>query len=319
MIVVLVGPHPGAPRIPAATPIGRAALQLGSTGTPVCFSADGEVFHRAVPEGWEAIDPGRVAAIHDRFPSQTRPEAYRRALARMGDPPVGNPESITLLCRDKVDSQRWLQGRLEMPAIETDPAHFADRLRDWGSGFLKPRYGAMGRGISQVVPGQELPARGPGAVPGVEEPLFLQRAVEPPDTGAIAVRALIQRRPDSSWIPLPPVARIAPEGEPIANVSRGAKARPATGHLSEACLSSIARQTREVAAALAELPEGELAVEAGVDFAIDARGLPVLLEVNSRPRGRLEVLAATGERAWHALHVAACARPIRRLWAFSEG
>ena len=315
MIAVLVGPHPGAPRSPEATPIGRAALALSAEGVPVCFTSDGLSFTRAVQGGWAGLGLDRIAAVHDRFPSQTRPDAYRRALDRMGHPPMGNPEDITLLCRDKIASQRWLESGIAMPGIETDPARFAPTLADWGCAFLKPRYGAMGRGIRRVQPGDPLPARGPGAVHGVDEPLFLQRAVPSPASGAIAVRSLVQRLPSGGWIRLPPVARVAPPGEPVANVSTGAVARPAEELLSAVCCGEIADQAERVAEALASRPKGELAVEAGVDFAIDAEGRPVLLEVNSRPRGRLEALAEDCGGLWRDRHVAACGRPINRLWA----
>ncbi len=318
MLAVLVGPRPGVPPAPETTPIGRAALALAGEGIDVGFTADGVSFLGARPGGWRTVQPHRIRAAQDRFPSQTWPQAYRQALAALGRPPLGNPESITLLCRDKLATQDWLQDLVAMPAVEGSPRCFRATLEDWGEAFLKPRYGAMGRGIRRVVPGDALPRRVEGAVRGVLEPTFLQRAVPAPPTGAIAVRQLIQRLPAGGWIQLPGVARVAPAGEPVANVSKGAVARPADEVLDVGCLAEIKIQTARVARALADHTDGDWALEAGVDFAIDPDGHPHLLEVNSRPRGRLEALALSDPDRWHDAHVDACARPLRRLHALSS-
>ena len=286
MIVVLVGPRPGAPPAPETTPIGRAALHIRSEGISLAFSTDGRSFFQARPGGWDPVVPSRVMAVQDRFPSQTRPQAYRKALEALGHPPMGNPESLTLLCRDKIASQHWLTSRVPMPAIEYRPAHFPEALATWGSAFLKPRYGAMGRGIQRVLPGDELPLEVQGAVVGILEPTFLQREVPAPRTGAIAVRQLVQRLPGGDWIQLPGVARLAPPGEVVANVSQGATACPAREVLGPETLTGIQEQTALVAQAVAAHPDGTWAVEVGVDFAIDGTGQPHLLEVNSRPRWR---------------------------------
>jgi hypothetical protein len=171
----------------------------------------------------------------------------------------------------------------------------------------------MGRGISRVTPGDPLPRQVEGAVRGVLEPTFLQRSVSSPETSAIAVRQLVQRLANGDWIQLPGVARVATPGEPVANVSKGAIAVPAAQILAGHCLDTIRRQTALVAQALAEHPDGRWAIEAGVDFAIDPLGNPHLLEVNSRPRGRLEALASELPKVWLTAHIQACARPLRRL------
>jgi len=46
--------------------------------------------------------------------------------------------------------------------------------------------------------------------------------------------------------------------------------------------------------------------------------VPHLIEVNSRPRGRLEALAAQDPSRFEAAHVEACARPLRVLAAMTE-
>jgi hypothetical protein len=55
----------------------------------------------------------------------------------------------------------------------------------------------------------------------------------------------------------------------------------------------IASQAIAAAVALADHPEGAWLVEVGVDLAIDPDGDAWILEVNGRPRGRLEHLAAS--------------------------
>ena len=52
-------------------------------------------------------------------------------------------------------------------------------------------------------------------------------------------------------------------------------------------------------------------VEAGLDLVIDAKSNVWLIEINSRPRGRMEVLAAHDPATYQDAHVEACARPIR--------
>ena len=52
-----------------------------------------------------------------------------------------------------------------------------------------------------------------------------------------------------------------------------------------------------VARGLAALPEGDLLVEVGVDLVVDPEGRPHPIEVNGKPRGRLEILAEH-DAAW---------------------
>ena len=60
------------------------------------------------------------------------------------------------------------------------------------------------------------------------------------------------------------------------------------------------------------LDEAALLVELGVDLVIDEEGTPWLVEVNGKPRGRLEVLAGR-DAAWQEAHVRVSARPLRWL------
>jgi len=171
-VLILVPPLGGPPRAPESTPVGHAALVLASDEIDALFCT-GEGTWRAHPGEWEKVTDASPIAVHDRFPSQSRPNAYEAILGPVAHLPLGNPRSLTRLCRDKVACQEFLVAEgLRMPTLETDPAQFAEVLASWGSGFLKPRYGGLGLGVRRVTPGDDLPAFGEGAVTvsmGVDE------------------------------------------------------------------------------------------------------------------------------------------------------
>ena len=50
-----------------------------------------------------------------------------------------------------------LAAGIALPPVEADPLCFARRLRQWGAGFVKPRFGALGVGVRRVEPGDPLP------------------------------------------------------------------------------------------------------------------------------------------------------------------
>jgi glutathione synthase/RimK-type ligase-like ATP-grasp enzyme len=84
-----------------------------------------------------------------------------RPCVGLEDLPRANGEALQALCRDKLRCQAFLtDAGLLMPDVEADPTRFAERLEGWGVGFLKPRYGALGRGVSACG------ARRPDARPG---------------------------------------------------------------------------------------------------------------------------------------------------------
>lgn len=291
--------------------MGRAALLLAEEGIDVVFGLRAEggelVGARAVPGRWEPAR-SRVVAAYCRYPSQSDPEGYARLLAGL-EAPVHNPVAPTLLCRDKVACQHFLEGQgIPQPSIETDPDHFSERLASWGAGFLKPRHGAFGRGVRHVLPGDPLPSRGEGAVPGTEDALFLQAAVPPPHGWAgVSVRVLVQRLGEG-WMAETPAARCS-RTDPVVNAARGAEVLPAETLTDARALVDLALATAE---ALSRSPDGDGLIELGVDLAVDRERRPWVIEVNSRPRGRLEALAAHDPRFVSA-HVEACARPLRWL------
>jgi len=168
-----------------------------------------------------------------------------------------------------------------------------------------------------VVPGDPLPAKLPGALAGAPEPSLLQRAVPAPEGWAgISVRVLVQRGPDGAWVVNPAVARRSAT-DPVVNVARGAEAAPAAEVLAAPTLEALGALVHATANALSDHPEGAWLGELGVDAVVDPTGHPWLIEVNSRPRGRLESLAASDPDRFHAAHLEACARPLRFLAALA--
>lgn len=295
------------PGRPEDRPFGRAALRLEAEGVAVVLgheARDGVLSGvRARPGAWEPAR-ARVAAAYDRFPSRSLPDAYAALLDGLVGVPLANPPSLERLCRDKLATQRALPD-LPFPAVEDDPAAFAPRLAAWGAGFLKPRHGALGRGVRRVVAGDPLPAEIDG------DPALLQRAVPAPDGWAgVAVRVLAQRVPDG-WIEDVPVVR-RHRTDPVVNAARGADVRPLAEVAPDALERCVALATA-VAETLARLPDGEGLAEVGVDLVLDRDLRPHPIEVNGRPRGHLEALYAQDPARWARAHVEACCRPLRWL------
>ena len=273
-VLVLVRALEKAPPAPERLPFGRAALALERQGIGVSLGG-----LRAVEGGW-VPDEREIVAAYDRFPSCTWPEDYR--------PPPGvpleNSHAIQALCRDKLACQRASGGP------ELVIKDFQAALQRWGAGFLKPRYGAFGRGVRYVRPGDDCPPTLPGTT-GVPEPAVLQRAI---DCDFVSYRALVQREGDG-WVCCPVVARVG--AEPVVNVERGAVAR-------------AAGEVPAIEALAIETASRIGGIELGVDLVVDRAGRPHVIEVNAKPAGRLVKLGP----AYAEHHLAACMRPIRHLW-----
>ena len=323
-IGVLVPTHGQTPTDPPETrPIGRAALSVATDGVDVVFGdavREGCISgYRAIPGGWEPVDSVPFDAIHDRFPSQLRAQRYAEILQGVGDLPMGNPVAFTMLCRDKLETQRVLEAHgVPMPAVCGDPQHFSAQLAAWGTGFIKPRYGALGIGVTRVQPGDPLPVELPGVVPQRPDPSILQAAIAPPEGWASrTVRVLIQRTPEGGWWSGTPVVRQSRE-DPVANAARGAQVASGDQVLEEETLARLRIATDALCHALDGIDPGGLALEAGADFVLDTNHRPWLIELNSRPRGRMEVLSAHDPERYQAAHIMACARPILRLAAAVE-
>lgn len=287
------------------------------------FARDGRVWMRglvAAPRRWEVFERP-LRALHDRFPSQRRAARYQEALAVLGGVPMGNPLSLTMLCRDKQVCQRYLEQAapgLQMPSLETDPERFAARLTEWGAAFLKPRYGALGVSVRRVTPGDPLPVMLPGVVPGVKEPTILQQAVSPPSgLAGRSARVLCQRLPDRGWFFCEPAVRESRD-DVVVNAARGATVRPGSDVLSVNAQEALRVLCQQTVDGLSRHPDHTTLVEVGLDAVFDDADRPHLIEVNSRPRGRLEVLAARDPARFAQAHQDACARPLRALDAWSR-
>ena len=309
---VLVPPRPGPPSPPEDRPIGRAALSLGTEGVRVVFGdtvRDGVLVGLAPhPGGWSEVEAD-VCGFVDRFPSQNRAERYAEILSNLGGKLLLNAPTLTALCRDKVRTQHFLASAgMTMPAVVTDPSAFGEALSDWGEGFLKPRFGALGVGVRRVRPGDPLPAFLPGVVEGQQDPAVLQRAVPPPQGWAgWSVRLLAQRGPDEAWVFGHPVVRRS-RTDPVVNAARGASVDPGESVLTPTMWGAIEAEARKATEAFSSLPG---AIELGLDLVIDGHEAAHLIEVNSRPRGRMEVLAARDPARFGTLHTAALLRPLR--------
>ncbi len=299
-VLVLTRPLAITPPPPETLPIGRAALLLAERNLTLCFGGSQGAL-RAIPGGW-APWTGQACALYDRFPSWTWPLDYDRARAGLERLPMGNPLTFRDLCRDKLAFQRGCP--VKMPDVLNDPGDFKAAVRDWGGAFLKPRCGGLGRGVRFVRPGDALPTEVEGAVPGQLEPAILQRAVSPPEgLAALSLRVLMQRE-EQGWVQAGVVARSS-QTDPVANVDRGARARPAA----DVCDRATLRQQRSICEAVTNWIRDPLVVEVGLDLVVDPSGRPHLIEANSRPGGRLLALGPQHEQA----HLEACLRPLLYL------
>ncbi len=314
-LAVLVPSDGPPPPPPDALPLGRAACWLAAQGVEVVFGddvVDGRVAG-VVPaaDGWRRAPHRPVAAAWDRFPGQSRAPRWRALLAALGDVPVANPPAVDDLCRDKLACQAALPGR-GFPEVVSDPAGFADAVARWGAGFLKPRYGSFGHGVRRVVPGDPLPAQVIGLT-GDPEPAILQRAVPPPPGYAgVAVRVHVHRAEDGAWTAGIPVARWSAD-DPVVNAARGAGVR-ALADLRPDAVGAAEAAAVDLARALADRPDGDRVVELGVDLVLDPDGGLHPVEVNGKPRGRLEVLARRDPR-WRPAHDALARGPLAWLAA----
>jgi glutathione synthase/RimK-type ligase-like ATP-grasp enzyme len=201
-----------------------------------------------------------------------------------------------------------------MPEVVSEHSEFRGKLDEWGSGFLKPRFGALGRGVQRVTGGDPLPRMVEGAVRGVLEPTILQREVAPPNGfGSLCLRVLVQASMEG-WVVEQTVARVSGSSS-VANVALGAT--PVAGEdvvppepLSKAIALAIAACER----LQAESKAGVI-VELGVDVLFDESWRPWVIEVNGRAAGRLGALAKANPERFGPIRDGLCLRPILFLAA----
>lgn len=319
VLVPPLAPSPPALHAPRP-PLLRAAPALREEGIELIF---GYRIEAGVLHGLLADEQGlrpvaeRPRALYDRFPSQGRATEWAAMREQRADLLWANPPELTLLLRDKLRSQRAMEAQgLAMPELEDDPRRFASRLAAWGAAFLKPRFGALGAGVRRVRPGDPLPERLVG-LQGQPEPALLQRAVPPPaGLAGRCLRLLMQRRPDGSWWQAPGALRES-ASDPVVNAERGARVRDLSAALPPSAVQAAQQLAARVGRALAALPEGDRLLEVGLDLVFDDRDQPHLIELNGRPRGRLERLARQAPDAFDAAHQLALVQPLRTLAAWS--
>lgn len=309
MILVGLLYPPSPTRVPSAPPdtmFGRAGLALREHGIEVLLGAEAEhgelIGQVPTPTGWQPRR-GRPLALVHRFTDQRRPAAWSHLRTELAGLPMTNPHSLVELCRDKLALQQHLEGAgMDMPPVVH--THLAAALEDWGTAFLKPRFGAFGEGVQRVRAGHPMPTEGSWV---------LQRAVEPPGGWAgQCCRVLVQRDPAEGWMVLPGALR-RDQHDPVVNRARGAEVVLASANLPEDTLCSMHRQSLEAAAVLSR--HSPHAGELGLDFVIDRAQRPWLIEINGKPGGRLEALAESDPHRMAAILQSVAERPIR--WAAS--
>ncbi|MFT7519622.1 MAG: glutathione synthase/RimK-type ligase-like ATP-grasp enzyme [Kiritimatiellia bacterium] len=293
---------------PEELPLGRAALALEQIGVAVVIGRPengGFVGVRAEPGRWISTDETAVDGVYDRFPSQSRPDEFARGLQMLGQTLVVNPPALTALCRDKLRCQRALEVcGVGMPPVEGDLERFEYAVSTWGAAFLKPREGSFGHGVRRVRSGESLPSSGSWV---------LQRAIEPPDGWAgVSVRVLCQQSIDGEVVVRSGVARRS-RLDPVVNAARGADLAPCVDVLLPNTVEALHELCVHTMAALMSQADGEHLVEAGLDAVIDREGRPWLIEVNSRPRGRLRELAKARPARFLRAHALVCASPLHTL------
>ena len=122
----------------------------------------------------------------------------------------------------------------------------------------------------------------------------------------------VQRDAQGVWIAGPPVARRS-RIDAVVNVARGASADAAEDVLPAQTVRALQLTAIRCAQALADHPDGADLLELGVDAMIDPELNPWVIELNTRPWGRLSALYANDPERWRQAHVDLCARPFRYL------
>ncbi len=341
-IAVLMQLRPGrSQHTPVDADFGRARALLRDEGVPVVVAAPGDV--AVTPAGvtvggwqpgegrWEPAPRRPLLAAYNRLPSRdpAAHAALTEALAQRGIP-LGNPPAVNRLALDKRAAGEALAAAgLPVPETETEPGRFAARLAAWGAAFVKPRHGALGRGVHWVDrPSRLAAALADDALRG-DEPL-LQRAVAPlsPDCAGACVRSFLQRTPDGGWCCAGRVARVS-RGDRVANVSRGAQAAPLPeleqNYLAAEGAADLLERYEPLVPPVLERAAGANAgqvLEVGLDWVIDAAGDPWLIEINGKPLGKLRELArrvGPDGPFFAELHHEALLRPFRRLRTLATG
>ena len=309
-ILILLPSRAAEPPKPSATPFGRAAISALDLGVEVLFASTAELCLSVRDNSW-VESKSRPTAVYDRFPSRSQPAEWAKLRGRWGHLPWSNPPRTADLCSDKIETQALVGG---MPEVVSDYSRFHDKLDEWGSGFLKPRFGALGRGVSRVTTGDFLPRLAEGAVRGVLEPTILQKEVKPPSGfGSLSLRVLVQAS-ISGWVVEQTVARVS-DSSHVANVALGATPVPGEEVVPRQPLSDAIDLAIATCETIQSNNHTGVIVELGVDILFDEQWRPWVIEVNGRPAGRAGALAKINAERFSATRDNLCLRPILYLAA----
>jgi len=294
------------------SPFAMAARTMQEEGIEVLLTdspwAGGRAF--AYENGaWVPADPTGIDGFYHRFPDHSRPNTWSDLLSRLpADAPLVNDPSVVNLCLDKAKAQECLEAAgIPMPPMAVGPT-IAPALAKWRRGVLKPRFGSFGQGIRWLEPGETLPP--------YNNEWILQRAVPPPEKVAgVSIRSLVQRTPQG-WVCCPLAVRVS-KRDPIVNRARGAEVEPPS-YLPHGVQRQITSLSIAAAEAIAAHRGGDACGEVGVDFVLDRDEQPWLIEVNGKPRGRLEVLAERFPHTFRTAHLEAICRPLRWVAHLAE-
>jgi glutathione synthase/RimK-type ligase-like ATP-grasp enzyme len=260
--------------------LGEAGLILAQRGIRlICAEPGAASGWQPVPRTWEPVDVTGVRGVYDRHHDPDRD--VQRAWAKRGVPVV-NAAAFSSLCDDKL---AWASfARHEgLPAPRTLPAT-DDGWRDWPAPYHKPRTGRGGTGVSRLAPG-DLPGSG-----------IVQQALEARVAGE-TIRVLMQRSPTRPWFVAGAMRRVAPPGEPVSSLARGAAATP----LSAADAASLTPLLEALGDRLDTRPGATHVVETGIDLVLTRSG-PQVLEINARPGRSFDRIGRTDLRSEALMH-----------------
>ena len=91
--------------------------------------------------------------IIDRFPSQIRSEQFTdiKSLLPTSLLEIRFQQRFCVVTNSPV-KEHWKTSSFDMPDVIEHPNDFESTLSDWGLGFIKPQFGALGRGVRAVTP-----------------------------------------------------------------------------------------------------------------------------------------------------------------------
>jgi hypothetical protein len=120
------------------------------------------------------------------------------------------------------------------------------------------------------------------------DPTLIQKYIHPPAGYAgIAVRQLIQRNIDRSWLYRTIVARTSVH-DPIVNAARGAHIQRGIDILPLECCEKIIQLSQQISKIIGKI--SPFIIEVGLDYVIDTSWNPIFIEANAQPKGKLKGL-----------------------------